>query len=170
MVNHQIYLWLRHAGEILQRDASRLSIGFPIHCIARRRANRDLDRPRLDLDQVQQAHRIADKVILDRANWLSRKVSRGGSWFWQFLCVIANIFWCNDQHTADLALTITIIIHVHFLVAAFWHFGVFWWFVPIVIHSPMMRLMVTSGDRIASIRRWRTLARSARFPIIWVIL
>lgn len=147
------------------RSSPSLVVVRVFHRTARRHANRDPDH-RLDLAQVPQAHRIADKVILDRANLSIRIVSRGVSWFWQFLCVIANIFGCNDQHTADLALTITIIIHVHFLVAAFWHFGAFWWFVPIVIHSPMMRLMVTSGDRIASIRRWRTLARSARLPII----
>jgi hypothetical protein len=40
-----------------------------------RHASRDPDRRR-GLAQAQQAHRIADKVILDRANLLTRKVSR----------------------------------------------------------------------------------------------
>jgi hypothetical protein len=46
---------------------------------SRRRANRDPDRPRLDLVQPRQAHRIRDRVILDRANLLTRKVSMGVS-------------------------------------------------------------------------------------------
>jgi hypothetical protein len=46
--------------------------------ISRRRANRDLYH-HLDLAHVPQAHRIADKVILDRANLSIRIVSMGDS-------------------------------------------------------------------------------------------
>lgn len=60
------------------RSSPSLFVVMVSHHISRRRASRDLDR-HLDLAQVQQAHRIADRVILDRANWLSRKVSRGVS-------------------------------------------------------------------------------------------
>jgi hypothetical protein len=54
------------------------------HRIARHHASRDLDRPHLDLVQVRKANRTTDKVILDRANLLTRKVSMGGSFFNSF--------------------------------------------------------------------------------------
>jgi hypothetical protein len=49
------------------------------HRISHHHASRGLGNPHLDLGQVRKAHRIVDRVILDRANSLIRKVSMGVS-------------------------------------------------------------------------------------------
>jgi len=60
------------------RSSPSLFVVRVFHCTSRRRANRDPDH-RLDLADVQQAHRIVGRGILDLASLSSHRVSRGDS-------------------------------------------------------------------------------------------